>query len=324
MTKDRCQDQENLTCIDLKTWEDFKAKIDKINRKISSYGKCSDNYTQRFRGQANAEWNLEPSLYRELKANDLPTEISIRDYYRFSFIPSLQQLNEPLKLNIKSCDFIKRIDQDDYWKDRLKKFTENISKNINYDLPYFKEMTILRHYDLISPLLDWTASPYIAAYFAFSPTPSNPKNKVAIFYCQHTSGSGHSFSSDYPKIINKEYNITHERHIRQQSSFTYSIKLKDYPNMQKSVGPSQTMVFCSHEKAFENRFTATENNEYDQLKKYTLPASERIKALKDLKTMNLLDFSLFDTKEAMVKSVSNSVFLENLNRLKSSPSASQT
>lgn len=320
MTKDRCQDQENPTCIDLKTWEDFKAKIDEINQTISSssYGKYSDNYTPKFRGQANEDWKLEPSLYRELKANDLPTEISISDYYRFLFIPSLQQLNEPLELNIKSSDFITRIDQDDLWQDRLKKFTKTIRKNINYDLPYFKEMTILRHYDLISPLLDWTASPYIAAYFAFSTTPSNPNNKVAIFYYQHTLGSGHSFSSDHPKIINKEYNKTHERHIRQQSSFTYSIKLKDNSNMQKSVGP---MVFCSHEKAFENRVIVTENNQYDQLKKYTLPASERIKALKDLKTMNLLDFSLFDTKEAMVKSVSNSVFLENLDRLKSSPNA---
>lgn len=321
MTTDQCQDQENPICIDLETWGDFKAEVDKINKTIFSYGKYSDNYTPRFRGQANANWDLEPSLFRELKANDLPTEISISDYYRFLFIPSLQQLNEPLQLNIPPSDFI---DQTKLWHKHLKKFSKSELNHIKYGLPYFKELTILRHYDLISPLLDWTASPYIAAFFAFSsiPSPPNPNNKVAIYYYQHALGGGHSFSSSHPKIINREYHKTHERHIRQQSSFTYSIKLKNNSNTQRlSLGQSQTMVFCSHEEAFNNRFIANENIKYDEVTKYTLPVSERIKALKDLKTMNLLDFSLFDTKEAMVRGVSNSVLLENFDRLKSSPTS---
>ncbi len=55
-------------------------------------------------------------------------------------------------------------------------------------LPGYEYMTYLRHYGFPSPLLDWSKSPYVAAFFAFHNL-NQELERVAIFvYLEHITG----------------------------------------------------------------------------------------------------------------------------------------
>ena len=45
----------------------------------------------------------------------------------------------------------------------------------------YEFMIYLRHHGFPSPLLDWTRSPYVAAFFAFRQRPVNSDDGVAVF-----------------------------------------------------------------------------------------------------------------------------------------------
>src|SRR5215831_1616896 len=107
-----------------------------------------------FRGHGDSRWQLDTTLQRNGHE-----KYPVRKYY----------------------DLISRI------KPRIETFTgtnwetpaysdletlfreyELFSRRLSFgDLPAYKYMVYLRHHGFPSPLMDWTRSPYVAAYFAF-------------------------------------------------------------------------------------------------------------------------------------------------------------
>ncbi|GBD92595.1 FRG domain protein [bacterium BMS3Abin05] len=155
-------------------------------------------------------------------------------------------------------------------------------------LQFFDYLVFLRHHGFPSPLLDWTESPYIAAYFAFSDKIKNA-DRVAIYaYIERIPGHGKGGWVGAPLITTWDpRNKMHIRHFAQKARYTTATTLNK----------NGLQMFCHHEKVFNK------NKKQDVLTKITIPVSDRIKALKELSDYNINHFTLFQTEDSLVKTI---------------------
>jgi len=152
----------------------------------------------------------------------------------------------------------------------------------------YEFMTFLRHHDFPSPLLDWTHSFYVAAFFAFRST-KNEEPNVAIYSLIEYYGTGKTLAYDQGCICGCGPNVrTHKRHFIQQSEYTYCTKRL----------ANGEYVYCSHEEAFKKN-----DEEQDVLTKFIIPRTERSKVLERLHTMNITAHSLFGSEESLLETL---------------------
>ena len=158
--------------------------------------------------------------------------------------------------------------------------------------PGYEFMVYLRQHGYPSPLLDWTDSEYIAAYFAFADTPQgDPPHRVAIYGFVERPGFSKISSVVAPAIVGAgPFVKSHPRHFTQQARYTYCLK---YDEQWKYV--SQQLVFDSD--------PASLTNHQDVLYKFTLPASEKCEVMKELHRFNITAWTLFQTEESLMKTM---------------------
>jgi len=256
-----------MQVVNLATWEEFERNVFSLYELLHPKTAEDVGYVSPilFRGHSNASWLLETTLERATGKCSRADE-----YYNvmLSVQPTIQSFTE------KIWDLSHPYPSDD-----------GIPKP-----PFgYEFMAYLRHHGFPSPLLDWSRSPYIAAFFAFqSPELHSPDDNVAIFVFVEYLAAGKSGMPSEATIIGCGPNVTtHKRHFNQQSEYTICRKIRE-----------DGVFYCSHEEAF-----ARDEGSQDLLFKYILPRSEREKVLEKLYMMNITAYSLYGSEDSLISTL---------------------
>ncbi|MDD5319411.1 MAG: FRG domain-containing protein [Methylococcales bacterium] len=257
--------------IEIERFEDFEPWINRTTGDLDVL----------FRGQSNSEWGLETTLERNFGEN-----IGLEYYYQGVCIalPQIETYTGE-RWSITSYDeyinWVKKCRGD--------------NRNFAFDFLGYEFMAYLRHHGFPSPLLDWSRSPFVAAFFAFRHA---KKGKVSIYaYCEYPK-QFKSGQSGKPLIrVLGPYIRSHKRHFQQQSWYTVCAMVQ--PPIE-----SEDSYYAKHESVFSET-----NDEQDALWKFNLPASEREKVLRHLNRYNLNAFSLFGSEESLCETVGYNAFV---------------
>src|SRR6266404_9328217 len=161
------------------TWEEFKTRAAELLDK-------AEGSKLLFRGQASAKWDLQTTLERSHHCRE------IEEYYLLIF---------KIKTEIQSYTGQSWPDDPnlDEIQKRLRGGYESFSRLMTFgSFPHYAYMAYLRHHGFPSPLLDWSASPFVAAYFAFR---ESREEDVAIFAFRERGPDGMKVGgSDMPAI----------------------------------------------------------------------------------------------------------------------------
>lgn len=251
--------------IPLKSWEEFENEIEKEYLTLAKLRKSRPGYISPllFRGHANKSWGLETTLERYYTDNKVTKrENSWKDYWKIlrAIKPAIYSLSE--------------------YKPEFKDFSIG---SITRVPPCYEFMIYIRHHGFPSPLLDWTRSPYVAAYFAFNDA---TKEDVAIYsYLEYKAGAKVR-SSKEPQIVGLgPYAEAHKRHYQQQCEYTICFTETEDEDNDK--------IYTNHEMI---EFGAGQ----DFLKKYIIPSKDRKRILEKLRLMNINAFSLFGNEESLM------------------------
>ena len=257
--------------INVDHWEDLLSAIENLQETRKNIGRTSGASTSQFlyRGQADAEWKLRSTL-----------EIQVALPYRFDdYFRLVANVHPQIETFTGRHWPIPTLSELEAWASDY----DNLKKT---KFPGYEFLIYLRHHRFPSPLLDWTASPYIAAYFAFE---QSVENRSAIWIYWEGTGQGKDASKLKPQIQSFGHNVrSHPRHFNQQSAYTVSARFQNG---------------AWHYVAYEQTSSRTEEKSQDRLYKLTVPTSERLKVLSILDSMNVNALSLFNNEEALVQTL---------------------
>jgi FRG domain len=255
------------------SWSEFEAWLGFVDAERTRLGTLTGLHVSAplYRGHANAKWKLETTLERHY-----PTCKAAVDYYSRAFY-ARDQIEAHTGRNWAPMSIL------DY-----EKFVEASRLRTPPDSATLEYLAYLRHHSFPSPLLDWSKSPYVAAYFAMGSAAAQT-DRVAIYAFVEHAGYGKGTSSASPAIHSiGSYIRAHRRHFLQQSEYTYCV-----------VRQGEEWHYASHDSAIE----LGHGEPQDLLWSFTLPVSERSAALKHLDKFNLNAFSLLGSEESLMETV---------------------
>jgi hypothetical protein len=263
-----------MQTIDVASWEEFGERA--LQLQEQQRATVGGFLPTLFRGHREKSWPLSTSLERLVA-----TELEFEKYYW------------------RACGLRFQIEAFTGNKWELPEFEKVAewlgsysSLNIELEfgrLPAYDYLAHLRHHGFPAPLLDWTESPFIAAYFAFSRKPT--ESHVSIFTL--TEASQRAGSSHLPRVYRFGPNVrTHRRHFLQQCNYTMCLIRRD-----------EKWQIVSHESP--RAFAGPQSSDHPnfEVHKFNIPATERQKVLRALDAHNLNAFSLFGSEESLMETL---------------------
>lgn len=257
--------------IPVKSWTEFETELQKLREEIGESGS-----PVLFRGQADASWPLSTTLERSGSE-----DMRFSDYYQLitaAIRPAVATLSSAGP-NIPEYD--------GELEGLLKQEDSEVFRRFP-PMPLYEYMVYLRHHGFPSPLLDWSHSPYVAAFFAFREPMRAPGQRAVYAFCEMPHGHKGGWSAG-PRIRQiGSYVRSHRRHFQQQSDYTIC-GLHD-----------KWWRFHSHDAMFSS---PQRYRDQDLLWKFVLPSIERLTFLRILDRFNINAFSLFGSEETLMETV---------------------
>lgn len=261
-------------------WDEFEDHLRKLEiasggGAIGKTGSSSNEYL--FRGHSDSSWLLETTLDRFFSK-----PLSLFDYYRYAEMASSKiGAFTGVNWNIPSLD-------------EYEQWLKNHDLLSFHDFKAYDYLAYLRHHGFPSPLLDWSQSPYIAAFFAFRSVATEVSN-VAVYAYQEYPDVGKIRSSAVPCIHRLgPYVSAHKRHFLQQSQYTFCTKIDGNGN----ANANAVHYYTTHQSVVSRN-----NQKQDLLWKFIIPVSERRSFLARLNRMNINAFSLFGSEDSLVETI---------------------
>src|SRR5450432_3393111 len=256
-----------MSPIEVSSWESFEEKLKEMRQAEVS---AKRNVDFLFRGLSDSSQSLATTLERARHEG-----IRVSEYY---------DRIERIKPQIET--FTGRT-----WEIELGQGVDKSLKDYNDWMGFpgkaYSYMVHLRHHGFPSPLLDWTRSQYIAAYFAFQSRLEPKEGKVSICVFSEIPGPYKRTGGEEPQIRRiGSFVTTHRRHFLQQSDYTMC-----------AVFGSEWR-FGKHEDVL-----ALDDPNQDVLWRFNIPWTERLKVLRLLDSYNLNAYSLFDSEETLMETL---------------------
>lgn len=273
---------------DANAWEDYE----NIVHNVCEYNKNSLTPLL-FRGHDDAVWHLQTTLERRGIQ-----KCSVEQYYK-SILRCKPEIETFTGLSWDSST-IERIFGlvNDY--DGLSLTFDGFSDG--GEVPGGTYMTYLRHHGFPSPLLDWSRSPFVAAFFAFK----NPgPQKRAVYVLAEKPKNRKGKSSNEPAIYSLRRIIKPDRrHYLQQSEYTVCLEYNFQYGWSfvpyRAIEDRRIVSLDDWKDVNQNSWNA---NEQDVIFKITLPSDIRLDALTRLDAFNLNAFSLFGSEESLMETM---------------------
>lgn len=251
-------------------WPDLVAEVDQLRPEPESLRPLL------FRGHADAQWELLTTLER----NGHLTWPFLRYFSLINRAQSQIETFTQQKWDIESFPEMTELTRDyDQMSMRL------------HGLKCYGYMSYLRHNGFPSPLLDWTQSLYVAAFFAYRFPTQPPCGQIAIFVFVERPSKFKMFEGGDAQIFGLgPYFRSARRHFLQQSEYTMCLRFEN--NQWFLVKHDDVFADQKHYRAGQ-----------DLLWKFTLPWSERSRVLSELDAHGLNAFSMFETDEALLETI---------------------
>lgn len=264
-----------MLTIEVENWETFERQLQKVRNDEISARRTAEFL---FRGLSDSTMKLTTTLERAGWEGTL-----ISKYYGliYDLRPQIETFTGAT-WEIPRWPEVERLLRDyEAWAGR--RFPDPAS---------YSYMVHLRHHGFPSPLLDWTRSPYVAAFFAFRSRSEPTDGKVSIYAFLERPEGFKLTSGGEPWIRTiGPYVKTHRRHFLQQCDYTMCavFKFGDHVN---------EWCFAKHEDVTQREFIRQ-----DVIWKFNIPWTERLKVLKLLDDYNLNAFSLFESQESLMETL---------------------
>jgi len=254
----------------VETWEEFEDGLQRVREEYEQSPRSLKS-SLLFRGQEDSCWSLRTTLERNRE------RMLFKDYYRIieRIVPQIETLTGN-EWPIPSYPDVEKA---------VKEYDAFSIKLSSGRCPGYAYMAYLRHHGFPSPLMDWSRSPYVAAFFAFNKAIEASGSRVSIYILGQMS---FRISGNRMPMLDRygPYVKTHRRHVLQQSEYTLCTGFDDEWRFEKydaifDTGPRQ-QGFCW---------------------KFTIPTAERTKVLRLLDGYNLNAFSLFESEDSLMETL---------------------